>query len=193
MNVNTRLIAIIFLLTASLPGFGDFYQAPMQEAHWEFKKISKFCYLKQFIPLFGSAEFVDKPGEPLQFSIQEQRHRPLIIKASLKVMPAPWMHETIASLDYPVYLDNSELGGYGRLSVHGEAAESMIDTLLQGHYPTFIYIRDASVLNLEETHVSVSAIKFADSYSKFSKCRTNMRSVNAENQALASKKSKQHG
>jgi sodium-type flagellar protein MotY len=192
MNVYTRLIAIIFLLVP-IPSFGDFYQASMQKANWEFKKANNVCYLKQHIPLYGSADFVHKAGEPLRFSIQEQRLKPLIIKASLKVMPAPWMHEAISSLDFPVYLDNAEIGGYGRLSVYGDAAESMVDALLQGHYPTFIYIRDASALNLEETHVSVSTIKFSESYKKFLTCRNNFGSVSAHNRASTSRKSKQHG
>jgi sodium-type flagellar protein MotY len=191
MTLIMRLVAMIILLAMLNPGFADFYQAPLQQAHWEFKKTGSSCYLKQQIPLYGTADFVHKPGQPLKFSIQELRHKPLIIKASLKIMPAPWMHEEISSLDYPVYLDNAEIGGYGQLSVHGEAAETMIDMLLQGHYPTFIYIRDASALNLEETRVAVSAIKFAESYKAFSECRNSTRNVSSHNnQAALSKKSK---
>jgi hypothetical protein len=165
----------------------------MMEAHWEFKKTNNICSLKQLIPIYGSADFVHKPGEPLRFSIQELRRKPLIIKASLKVMPAPWMHEVTSSQDYPVYLDNAEMGGYGKLSVYGDAAESMIDTLLQGQYPTFIYIRDASVLNLEETHVAVYAIKFSESYKAFSTCRNNLQLASRQNHASLVRKSKQRG
>ncbi len=193
MNVTARLIALIFLLTGTGLSFADFYQASMQEAHWEFKKTNNVCYLKQLIPLYGSADFVHKPGEQLRFSIQELRRKPLIIKASLKVMPAPWMHEEISSMDYPVYLDNAEMGGYGQLSVYGETAESMIDMLLQGHYPTFIYIRDAAALNLEESRVAISAIKFAESYKAFSDCRNSQHPVVSQNHASLAKKSKHRG
>lgn len=190
MNATTRLIAVFFILIAP-PCLGDFYQASMQTAHWELKKTNNVCYLKQQIPLYGSAEFAHKAGEPLRFSIQEQRRKPLIIKASLKIMPAPWMHEVVSSLDYPVYLENAEIGGYGRLSVYAETAESMIDALVLGRYPTFIYIRDASALNLEETHVAVSAIKFTESYKAFAACRDNLRSVSAQNRVFSARKSKQ--
>jgi len=189
MNATTRLIAVFFILTAP-PCLGDFYQASMQTVHWEFKKANNVCYLKQQIPLYGSAEFAHKSGEPLRFSIQEQRRKPLIIKASLKIMPAPWMHEVVSSLDYPVYLENTEIGGYGRLSVYAEAAESMIDALVLGRYPTFIYVRDASALNLEETHVAVSAIKFAESYKAFAACRDNLRTVSAQYRVHSAGKSK---
>jgi hypothetical protein len=191
MNVTNRLIALLFLLAGfTTSSLADFYQAPMQQAHWEFKKTNTICFLKQLIPLYGSADFIQKAGEPLRFSIQELRRKPLIIKASLKVMPAPWMHEVTSSQDYPVYLDNAEIGGYGKLSVYGEAAESMIDTLLHGQYPTFIYIRDASVLNLEETQVAVSAIKFSESYKAFSACRNSLQTSTAQNHTTTSKKSK---
>lgn len=193
MNLTMRLFAIISLLAVFNPSYADFYQVPLQQAHWEFKKTGSSCYLKQQIPLYGSADFVHKPGQPLRFSIQELRHKPLIIKASLKIMPAPWMHEEISSLDYPVYLDNAEIGGYGQLTVHGESAETMIDMLLQGHYPTFIYIRDAAALNLEETRVAVSAIKFTESYKAFLACRNSQPAVAGQNQAALSKKSKHSG
>ena len=190
MNVTARLISLFILLTGSVSCLADFYQAPIQQAHWEFKKTNNVCNLKQLIPQYGSAEFIHKAGEPLRFSIQELRRKPLIIKASLKVMPAPWMHEASSSRDFPVYLDNAEVGGYGKLSVYGDAAESMIDTLLQGQYPTFIYIRDASALNFEETQVAVSAIKFSESYKAFSECRNSFHSSTAQNHVTVAKKSK---
>ena len=190
--MTTRFFAIIILLIAG-PCFGDLYQASMQQARWEFKKTSNSCYLKQLIPQYGSAEFVQKAGEPLRFSIQEQRHKPLIIKASLKIMPAPWMREVISSVDYPVYSDNAGIGGFGRLSVYAEVAESMIDALTMGRYPTFVYVRDASVLNLEETYVAVSAIRFAESYEDFLSCRNAQVSVNAQHKTVTKNRKKQAG
>lgn len=90
-------------------------------------------------------------------------------------------------------MDNAEIGGFGQLSVHGDAAETMIDMLLQGHYPTFIYIRDAAALNLEETRVAVSAIKFAESYKAFSACRNDLHPVAGQKHASLPKEAKQSG
>jgi hypothetical protein len=185
------LLLVFFTNTSA--GLADFYQAPMQQARWEFKQINDSCYLRQRIPLYGSADFIYKVGGPLFFSLQEERHKPLIMKASLKVMPAPWMHEPISALDYPVYLDNPEIGGYSRLYVYGDAAEAMIDMLLQGHYPTFIYLRDASLLNLEETRVAISAIRFAESYKEFLTCRNNMTPITAQGHSTTGRKTKQRG
>jgi hypothetical protein len=178
MNVRIRIFTLILLLL-SFSGFADYYQAPLQEAKWEFKQSKSTCYLKQVIPLYGSADFVHRSGEPLHFSIQEQRLKPLIIKATLKAMPAPWMqHDAASSLDHQVYFDQPvSTKDYGRLSVYGDGAEAMIDALLQGQYPTFTYIRDTSSLNLEETHVAVSSINFNDSYKEFLSCRNNLRPV----------------
>jgi len=181
MNVRTRIFTLILLLL-SFRGFADSYQVPLEEAHWEFKQVKSTCYLKQLIPLYGSADFVHGPGKPLHFSIQEQRSKTPVLKATLKAMPAPWMqqHDSVSSLDHEVYFDQPvSTKDYGRLSVYGETAEAMIDALLQGQYPTFTYIRDASSLNLEETRVAVSAINFSDSYKEFLSCRNNLRSVAA--------------
>ncbi|MGZ8163601.1 MAG: OmpA family protein [Methylobacter sp.] len=178
MHVCIRII-IITLLLVSGRSFADYYQTPMQEVNWQFKGSSTVCYLKQVIPFYGSADFIHRAGEPLQFSIQEQRHKSPVIKATLTAMPSPWMHNTaFSSSDYQVYLDQPvENGGYGRLSVYGDAAESMLDILLQGQYPTFTYIRDSSVVNLEETRVAVSSINFSDSYKEFLSCRNNLHPV----------------
>lgn len=174
MNVCVRILTLILLLP-SASSFADYYQAPMQQSAWELKRSKNSCRLKQMIPLYGSADFVQRSGENLQFSIQEQRHKPQVIKATLTAMPAPWMRGRADSADYQVYLDQPEdKNGYGRLSVYGEAAEAMIDALLRGQYPTFTYIRASSENNLEETRVEVSSIKFSDSYKVFSECRKNL-------------------
>jgi hypothetical protein len=171
--MKTPIFTLLLLLFSSR-SFADYYQAPMQEANWEVKRTETVCFLRQAISNYGSAEFVQRAGETLRFSIQEQRRKTMVSKASLKVMPAPWMHEESSSTDHQVYLDQSTNADYGRLSVYGNAAESMIDALLQGQYPTFIYIRDASVLNMEETRVGVSAIHFGERYREFADCRNKL-------------------
>jgi len=168
-------IFTLILLLLSASSFADYYQAPMQEANWEVNRTKTACFLRQSISQYGVAEFVQRAGEQLRFSVQEQRHKALVMKASLKAMPAPWIHGQAPSVDHQVYLDSStNIADYGRLSVYGNTAESMIDALLQGQYPTFIYHRDASVLNMEETRVAVSAIHFSERYREFAECRNNL-------------------
>jgi hypothetical protein len=187
-----KYIAALSLLTATT-AFADFYQASLQQAHWQFKNENNSCSLKQLIPDYGSAEFLQKPREPLLFHIQEQRHKPYIIKASLKLMPAPWRHETLATSDFPVYRDIAGKGRYEGLSVHGDAAESMLDGLLQGHYPTFVYVRDGAPLLLQETQVAVSSVKFAENYAKFSECRIALPMQNVHHKLIRRGKNKRDG
>jgi hypothetical protein len=150
----------------------DYFQAAIDKATWAFSGGQGICTLTQELPLYGLAEFVSKPGQPLRFSIQEQRRKPIVVKASLAVMPAPWRRETLSGKNYPVYLESPQsFTDFGRLSVYSEAAEAMLDVLLQGQYPTFSYIRAASSLDTEETRVAVSAIKFAEKYKEFLSCR----------------------
>ncbi|MDD5578922.1 MAG: OmpA family protein [Methylobacter sp.] len=194
MHMCIRVIMITLLLV-SVRSFADYYQAPMQEVNWQFKGSNTVCYLKQVILFYGSADFIHRTGEPLQFSIQEQRRKSPVTKATLTAMPAPWMHEAaFSSSDYQVYLDQPvENGSYGRLSVYGDAAEAMLDILLQGQYPTFTYIRDSSVISLEETRVAVSSINFSDSYKEFINCRNNLRPVAIQNNIFRTKAQGQQG
>jgi len=188
-----RFFFLVWIASLSAFSFADFYQASLQDAKLEFKKVKNTCYLTQVVPLYGTADFVQIPGRPLLLALQEKRSKPLIMKATLKVLPAPWIHDEVASPDYLVYLDNSLIGGYGKLYVSAETAERMIDALLQGQYPTFIYQRDASAVNLEETRVSISAIKFYESYQEFVKCRNGVKTTTAQNQPASGKKSKLNG
>jgi sodium-type flagellar protein MotY len=171
MNVHARIF-LMFLLLLSANSFADYYQTPMQKSNWEVKQSNDSCQLKQAIPLYGSADFVQRSGEHLQFSIQELRRKPPVIRATLAAIPAPWIRAREESIDYQVFLDQpDDIKDYGRLAVYGEAAEAMVDALLQGKYPTFTYIRASSDNNIEETRVEVSSVRFTESYKEFSMCR----------------------
>jgi hypothetical protein len=192
MSARTRIFTLILLLLSE-SSFADYYQAPMQESNWELKRSKNRCQLRQTIPLYGSADFVHRSGQYLQFSIQEQRRKPQVIKATLAAMPAPWMRAGADPVDYQVYLDQpDDTKDYGRLSVYGETAEAMIDALLRGQYPTFTYIRASSGNNVEETRVQVSSIKFTDGYKEFSECRKNLLPASDEYNVLSAVSTKQH-
>lgn len=171
MNKPIQFLLIGFALVGSYC-HADYYATPMLQAGWQVNSSKTRCQMIQDIPYYGSAEFILRAGEKLQFSIQEKRNKANIVKANLATFASPWVHETSAPEVYLVYLDQPvEIGGYGRLAVYGNAAESMIDALLEGDFPTFTYVRAAPDLNLEETRVAVSAIKFSESYENFISCR----------------------
>lgn len=167
---------IFFTLAFSPSCFAEYFEVPLLKANWTVETSKTSCQLKQEIPLYGSAEFIHRSGDTLQFSIQEQRPKPQVLKASLSAMPSPWQQQdSVSPHDYLVYLDqSSDIRSYGRLAVYGDTAETMIDVLLQGQSPTFTYVRAASDLDIVETRVAVSAIKFFDSYESFTNCRKGM-------------------
>jgi outer membrane protein OmpA-like peptidoglycan-associated protein len=160
---------VFFTLVFSNSCFGEYIEVPLLKANWTVETSKTSCQLKQEIPLYGNAEFIHRAGDTLQFSIQEQRSKPQVIKASLSAMPSPWQNQdSVSPHDYQVYLDQS------RLAVYGNTAETMIDVLLQGQSPTFTYVRAASDLDIVETRVAVSAIKFFEPYEAFIDCRKQM-------------------
>lgn len=174
MKINYSSIFIILFILVN-DSFADYYTPPLMEAQWEVSISKTLCRMRQDIPLYGSADFVQRSGQDLQFSIQEQRQKPQIIKANLSAIASPWVHEAPNPDNYLVYLEQAiEIKDYGRLAVYGQTAETMIDVLLQGQYPTFTYIRASSDLEVEETRVAVSAIKFIETYEEFLYCRNQL-------------------
>ena len=164
----------LFCLLASLSMrvVGDYYDVPMMDADWEVNRTDASCVLSQTIPNYGQAEFVQVAGAPLRFSIQEWRFRPYIIKADLAAMPSPWRHDETARQVHQVFLDSPDfVGDFYRLSVYDDAAEAMIDALLQGYSPTFTYVQAITDLDMREIKVAVSPIKFQVAYDDFSSCR----------------------
>ncbi|MBS3951401.1 MAG: hypothetical protein KGZ88_00365 [Methylomicrobium sp.] len=171
MKRNIFLISICLILT-SLNSNADYYDVPMLEANWVHSKTKSACLLTQEIPHYGKAEFAHQSGSALRFSIQEYRVRPTIIKADLAIAPAQWMHHDASFDKHPVYLDPPEkIKDFSRLSAYGDAAETMVDALLQGHSPTFIYLSAISDLDMREIRVAVSPVKFQIAYDEFLNCR----------------------
>lgn len=173
MKFNWSLTFLLFI--ASPVSLADYFETPLQQAKWTLNGSKTYCHLKHDIPYFGSADFVQQSGEVLRFSVEEHRSRPQIVKANLSAFPSPWVHEAINPEQYLVYLETSiDTHHYPRLVVYGDTAETMLDALLQGQYPTFSYVHAASELDLQETRVAVSAIKFIQSYEEFLNCRSRL-------------------
>ena len=168
-----KILLLILFLTNSV-SYAEYISAPLLQAGWEIKKDSSSCQLIQEIPLYGTADFMHQSGELLRFSIRENRFKPEIVKASLTIDPSPWNQQSIAVKDHLVYLDQDiGIQNYPRLSVYGETAETMLDALVNGLYPTFSYVRASVSDLLPETRVAISAVNFLKKYEQFAKCRQN--------------------
>jgi outer membrane protein OmpA-like peptidoglycan-associated protein len=173
MKISGRII--LFFIASFANSYAEYFDVPLLKANWDVQTSKTNCELKQQIPHFGNAVFSHRSGESLQFSIQEQRFKPPIIKASLSAQPSPWQRSEGSPYDYLVYLDKvSEVAGYDKLVVFGDTAETMIDALLQGQSPVFTYTRALSELDIVETRVAISAIKFLEPYEIFRECRKEM-------------------
>lgn len=167
-------VGLVILLLSSAVSFAEDFNVPISHADWHIKKGVSYCQLFQKIPLYGTADFMHQSGDLLRFSIREERFKPEIIRASLSIDNPSWLHEPLAVKDYSVYLDSSvDIQNIPRLSVYGDAAETMLDALSSGLSPTFSYIRATADGMLPETQVAISAINFAKNYQKFSLCRKN--------------------
>lgn len=158
-------ISIVLLLLCG-EGRSEYVTAAIQHAAWQSQQSKTLCQLLHPIDHFGSAGFLHYSGEPLQFYLQETQFQSIISRASLYVEPSPWHDQPIYRQDYPVFLDGQSPSHFHRLVVFADAAEEMLNSLLQGHYPVFALIRRS-----QEVRVAVSSINFAESYSDFAECR----------------------
>lgn len=164
------LVLTLFLM--SFVSNAEYFTAPILLADWKINKGSSFCQLKQDIPLYGTADFMHQSGELLRFSIRENRFKPDIVKASLALGSSPWMHQSTPVNDHLVYLDQGvDIQNYPRLSVYGQTAETMLDGLSNGMFPTFTYVRSSVAGLSPETRVAVSAVNFSKNYVHFVDCR----------------------
>ena len=171
MKFYSGLIALLLIMSAP-KGYAEYYEVPMMEAKWDVESGQSECRLKQTIPNYGTAVFNHRSFSALTFSLQERRVKADIIKANVSELTAPWIHDELASTNYAVYLDEAAHGqDFDLLSVYGNAAEDMLDALLRGNAPTFVYVRATTALDMREIRVSVSPIKFLESYDDFVQCR----------------------
>ncbi len=167
-----KLILGVIVLT------GGFAQAesiaPILGAKWQMTQESSFCQLSQEIPGFGSVDFQHYSGDDLTFSLQETQLNSPVTRASLLIESAPWIHHRPPVTDHPVYLDFNELfPGASRLSVFGASAETMLEALQNGYFPTFRFVRANQAQHLNaETVVAVSAMNFQTAYQNFVSCRS---------------------
>lgn len=170
MTVFKTFLLVFFLAGSSC--YADYHSAPLLKADWKLNKGSSYCQLKHDIPLYGAADFMHQSGELLRFSIKENRFKPQVVKASLRIDASPWMYQSIRGNDHLVYLDQAvDIQNYPRLSVYGYAAEAMLDALSKGMYPTFTYVRADVGGFLPETSVAVSSVNFSKTYEQFVECR----------------------
>ena len=170
MNV-LKVVFLVLVLTGSF-SYAEDYSTPLLKADWSYERGPSYCQLTQKISLYGMAEFMHQSGELLRFSIRENRNKPEIVRASLVIDSAPWIHQSVPKKEHLVYLDlNIDIQNYPRLSVYGDSAESMLDALSQGLFPTFSYIRASVTGMLPETRVAVSSVNFLKQYQQFSDCR----------------------
>ncbi len=164
-----RVAITVLLLALSGNGNSDYIAAPLQHADWQASQSKTLCQLLQNIDHFGTAGFLHYAGEPLQFFFQGAQFQSAISRASLFVEPAPWRDDLVYRQDYQVFLDDASASGGERLVVFAETAEQALNSLRQGHYPVFSFIR-----NSRETRVAVSSVNFSTSYGRFADCRNKL-------------------
>ncbi len=161
---------IVYFALMSIAGLAnaEFYQSPLLNTRWSLQTGSLHCRLAQEIPHLGRVELLQEAGEPLRFLLNLDPHTS-IVKASLRIEPAPWQHRTVPEISYPV----SRQSGARQLEVQGDVATRILEALYAGHFPVFTLQRPWQ-RGLSEVRVSVSSVRFWENYDGFQSCRRNL-------------------
>jgi len=169
--IRLKYLGFSLLLSVSVAEAESFF-APLPVADWTMAQGDGFCRLEQSIPDYGKADFLHRSGQLLRFSVKESRFKPDITRASLTIGTPSWVHHSPPPDDYLVYLDkNIDIQNYPRLSVYGASAEAMLDILLKGWAPTFIYTRTELSGEQVKTKIAVMPVNFLKNYLLFDRCR----------------------
>jgi OmpA family protein/flagellar T-ring MotY-like protein len=162
MQFFTVLFFWLFLFTGDV--LSEAQVIPWRSVQWEATQNKTLCTLQQQVGLQHRVGFRHASGEPIEFFLQQDAGFAGISNASLFIAPAPWRTDLTYTQDFPVYFDQQIAGA--QLLVYAEAAESMLNALALGHYPTFNFIQAG-----KEVNVAASAINFAESLPLFTACR----------------------
>lgn len=124
-------LAVLCAGCASAPALAarlDF-AAAIDSVHWWLEEASgQACRLRQDIPGYGIARFVQTGWQPLRLTVELQRTPAQPIKADLAVQPAPWQGELVGRRVCELTINP----GQASIRVEGRPAVTLLNALEQG-------------------------------------------------------------
>lgn len=159
-----RFYLIYIFLFGCQEVFSNTYEVEMDLANWEISSSIFECKIEQKIPGFGSAYFINKSGEDIEFRLDQVFFN---VGNNLKVF-----------LDNPSWRSHKnerkllQLVNYKKNSTNFSEATSkkLLLELSKGNSPKIQWDVDSSDEIIETIAISLSPINFQDSYEKYINC-----------------------
>lgn len=141
------------------------YEARMDEADWQLRRVGAECRLTQAIPYFGEVRFAASKGEPLRFEMRSARRLPSTALVGLSLEPALWRHD-----HEPEPLGDVRLQeGVVPVRLSGHLPDRLLVGLERGYQPRLRFGRSAEALALD-----VSPVSFQPALARFLACRADL-------------------
>lgn len=173
--MNKLSICTILLMTISTSfnchaGFKRF-EAPIDEAEWQFSGNPTACTLSHVIPMYGNAHFSKVAGreEKLQFRLGYKRHQLLANKTAAVISVPPSWHPIRQSRELG---EISLTKGPHIIKSEATASWRLLNELETGRFPTFYY-QDFSEVQ-DQVSVALSTVGFKAEYGQFLDCLANL-------------------
>lgn len=155
------------LLLLPICGFGLplRYEARMDEADWQLRRVGAECRLTQAIPYFGEVRFAASKGEPLRFEMRSARRLPPTALVALSLEPALWRHDHEPETLGDVRLQE----GAVPVRLSGQLPDRLLVGLERGYQPRLRFGRSGESLALD-----VSPVSFQPALARFLACRADL-------------------
>ncbi|MES9911994.1 MAG: OmpA family protein, partial [Candidatus Sedimenticola sp. 4PFRAG1] len=140
------------------------FSADLHQAKWDFSGTPMVCTLKHEIPGFGMAQFQQRAGKPLSFSVELVKRNKQEGMAQLKEMPPAWVHGARTAEPVEIALTK----GKKPFSVDAHQSEWLLDTLERGWGCAVEYPDEGRAGGL--IRGVVSPVKFQKKFSDYQAC-----------------------
>jgi len=161
--------AVLFMMTLPFAGHAlQHYEAGIEEVKWTVSASAVQCELKQQIPRFGEAVFMQSAGGELSFVVKVDQPPVNDSVALLYSSPPYWKPDIV-----PRELSRSPLmKGKTPVYFSRKVALRMLYELDQGMQPS-LHFRDWAD-ETEDVSVAVSTVHFRDFWPEFVSCQTQL-------------------
>ncbi|MCG5494139.1 OmpA family protein [Ectothiorhodospira variabilis] len=90
--MKPRSLALLLTLAPATLGAVE-YTPRMADARWTVTTDDNLCELAQYIPRYGTARFLTRPGQPVQFNVEVRTSLPEPDVGHLALRPPRWRHD----------------------------------------------------------------------------------------------------
>ncbi len=155
------LITLLYLLTVAAQA--EQFQAPITDTQWLVTQSPLKCSMHQDIARFGSAEFIQTPGDEFKLTFTTALYPSKQTDIYFEIAQAPWQNSEDRLMLVAIPVEKNQQ----TFTITGKLAKQAFTYIKEGMFPTIRYLSQNSI---EEISVLLSTVHFRDSNVNFTQC-----------------------